>query len=428
MKGEVCKKHTKKKMEDLNEDEVFEKKEPKKINLKFLKNKKVITSIICVLVVVLIIVLGYFEYQKGIISGLFNKSTGNTIGNIYNSGYIVGKGDYIYYVSPDDKMNNTNIYKTKNGTTEREIIYNGNYDIRSLNIRGNKIYFISLSTEEVQENEYVDNKIYSMNLDGSDLKVINDNEFSEEYYGLYIVGNKIFYVGEDYNIYKMNLDGSNRELAYESKSGVLGITNDYIICNKESKDEEGNENYITYIVNIKTGEERSINGSMVYTPDIYGDYIYYINQEEKFVKSPITGGDEEIIFEYPIFNPNIYNGVIYYMNYKDEANEDYTVCIYKYDLAGGEPEIIKEFEYYSTFIDIANNNMYYMDMNEEKAFINLINLSDSSELTLHEWKYDELNEDNQENVEAEKSDEQSNTESEDNAKAEENSSSESVTE
>lgn len=397
-------------MEDLNEDEVFAKKEPKKINLKFLKNKKVIASIICVLIVALIAVLGYFEYQKGIISGVFDKSTGNTVGNIYNSGYAVGKGDYIYYVSPDEKMMNTNIYRTKNGTTDRELIYTGNYDIRSLNIRGNKLYFIALSTEEVPEGDYIDNKIYSMNLDGSDLKVINDNEFSEEYYELYVLGNKIFYVGEDYNIYKMNLDGSNRELVLETKTGVLAITNGYIIYNKESQDEEQNEIYVTYMKNLKTGEERQINGTMVYTPDIYENYVYYINQEGKFAKTPVAGGEEEIIFEKPIYNPNINNGVIYYMNYKDEANEDYTVCIYKYSLAGGEPEQIKEFEYYSTFIDIANNYLYYMDMNEEKAFTNLINVNDLSETTLYEWKYDELNAQEDEHVHTEETEESSDSE------------------
>ena len=60
---------------------------------------------------------------------------------------------------------------------------------------------------------------------------------------------------------------------------------------------------------------------------------------------------------------NIYNGNIYYLNYKDEANEDYTVCIFKISVDGGDAVNIKELSYYSSFINVVNGYIYLMDMN-----------------------------------------------------------------
>lgn len=371
--------------EEINEDEVFEKKESK-IKPKFdklFKNKKIISLIIIVFVIAILAIL---EFTTGSLSNLLyiNSGMGNSVGNISNCGYSVAKDDFIYYVAPSEDMNTTNIYKVKNGSSEFETIFNGNYDIRALNIQGNKLYFISISYDDTSDEDAVDNKIYKMNLDGSDLTVINDNEFAYDYYDMYIVKNRIYYVGEDHNVYKMDLNGGNRELVAETGTGFLSLNEKYIIYNKENED---GSDYITYIRPINGKDEKQLTGTRIFTPDIVGEYIYYLNDKQNIAKINVNGGEEEIVFDGSAYNMNIYNDNIYYLNYKDEQNEDYAVCIYKININGGEPELIKEFSYYSSFIDIVNDYIYYMDMDEEKAFINLVNINDTSEIRLYEWSY-----------------------------------------
>lgn len=369
---------------EINEDEVFEKKESKiKPKLqKIFKNKIFILVLVVILIIAILVGL---ELGTGAISNLFTISeTGNSAGNIMNCGYSVEKDGYIYYVSPSEDMYTTQISRVKTGTKDSQVIYTGSYDIRGLNIIGNKIYFINISIENTSDEDGVDNKIYKMNLDGSNPEVINDNDFSYDNYDLHIVKNHIYYVGEDQNVYQMDLNGGNRKLVAETGTGYLAINSEYIIYNKSN--EEASD-YITYIRSLKGGQERAITFSRILSPIMEQNFIYYIDTDKQLARTPITGGDVEKITDYTIYNINISNGYIYYLNYKDEATEDYTVALYKLSLEGGEPEIVKELSNYSSFLNIIGDYAYYMDMDDEKAFINLVNVNDFNEVRLYEWEY-----------------------------------------
>ncbi len=374
-------------MSELNEEEVFEKKESK-MNPKFkaiLGNKKFLIGWI---ILIIIVILGVLEWSNGVISNIlpFSSKMGNTVGNIINCGYSVSKDDYIYYVAPSEDMKHTNICKVKKGTSDFEIIFQGNYDIRALNIVGNKIYFISISNEQTDDEDGIDNKICKINLDGSDFTIINDNEFAYDYYDMYALNNQIYYVGTDENVYQMDLNGANRKLVAETNTGFLAIHPKYIIYNKENED---GSDYITYIRKLNGTEETPINGSRIFTPMFYKNDIYYINKNQVLAKIPISGGEEEIVLDHTIYNMNLVNDSLYYLNYKDEANQDYTVSIYKLSTNGGEPEIIKDLSNYTSFINVIEDYVYYMDMDEEQAFVNLVNVNDKNEIRLYNWKYDE---------------------------------------
>jgi len=370
---------------EINEDEVFEKKESKmKPKLqKIFKSKIVIIVLVLILIVA---ILAGVEIGTGAISNLFSVGEmGNSTGNIINCGYSVEKDGYIYYVSPNQDMYTTQISRVKAGTKESEVIYTGNYDIRGLNIVGNKIYFINIAIENTTDEDGVDNKIYKMNLDGSNLELINDNDFAYDYYDLYIVKNHIYYVGTDQNVYQMDLNGGNRQLVAETGTGYLAMNDQYIIYNKGKEDES---DYVTYIRSLKQGEERAITGSKILSPILEQNFIYYVDENQHLARTPIMGGDTEKITDYTVYNMNIHNGFIYYLNYKDEASEDYTVAVYKLSLDGGEPQLIKELSNYSSFLNVVDDYVYYMDMDEEKAFINLVNVNDLNEIRLYEWEYE----------------------------------------
>ena len=58
------------------------------------------------------------------------------------------------------------------------------------------------------------------------------------------------------------------------------------------------------------------------------------------------------------------------MNYCDE---DYNIAIYKMNLDGSKEEELLKLDTYSTFLNVEGNKILYMDSNDEKGVINLLN-------------------------------------------------------
>lgn len=369
-----------------NEDEIFEKRESqigKKLGEIIKKFKFLIIAIIIILIMIIL------ELFTNFFSNIICHKEGNTVGNITNGGYSVEKGKFIYYAAPSEDMNKVNINRIEKGKNDSSVLFKGDYDIRSLNITGNKIYFVNIKNENFSNNDNLNNQIYCMNLDGKDVTLINDNEFSNDFLEIYVIKNRVYYVGTDNNVYSMDLKGEDRKLEVESNTGLLAINNKFIIYNKEK---EGNDTYVTYIKTLGKNDERElISNSLINTPILYENYVYYIDEKSEISRVNLNGGNPEKIYSGTAYNMNIYNGNIYYLNYRDEANEDYTVCIFKMSINDKEPIKIKELDYYSSFINLVNGFIYSTDINteESKSYISLINVDDFSETILQEWKFGE---------------------------------------
>lgn len=374
------------KQEYENEDEIFENRESHsnvgKNLFNIMKKFKILISVF--LIVSILIIL---ELSTNCFSNIIFNTEGNTIGNIINGGYSVEKGKYIYYAAPSEDMNKVNINRIEKGKNNSTVIFQGDYDIRSLNVKNNKIYFVNIKNESISHSDTLNNQIYCMNLDGKDAKVINDNEFSNDFLEIYVVKNRIYYVGTDNNVYSMDLNGGNRELEVESNTGFLAINDKYIVYNKSKED---NDTYVTFIKPLGKDDEREVvANSLINIPIFYNNYIYYIDEKNEISRISLSGGSPEKIYSGSAYNMNIYDDNIYYLNYRDEANEDYTVCIFKMNIDEKEPVKIKELNYYSSFINLVNGYIYSTDLNpeESKSYISLINIDDFSETILQEWKF-----------------------------------------
>lgn len=383
------------------------------------KNKYIVASIFVILALIVLILAIYF------ISSNKNEA-GNTIGNIRNYGYGTISGNYIYYLSPNEDSSAVGIFKVKKDGTNIEQLYMSEpeNEIVSINAYKNYVYFIEIKPTEYNEEDEVDNKIYRMKKDGSDLEVINDNELNNDCYEIYVINEKVYYIDKDANVANMSLDGSDKAVVTENKTGYLGITEDYIIYNVETEDATS---YITYIMNIDgTNQRPIIENTRLYSVNIEGDYIYYTNANKQICRTKIDSNTEEMISETEAYNLNVSNGVAYYLNYKDTENEDYTVCIYKIDLADNAdrtPVMIKELESYSSFLNIVKDWALYMDSSETAGFINLVKLDGAENpeiVQLYNLDYEEyynssnLEEENIENVDESQENPESSDESETN--------------
>ncbi len=352
------------------------KEEPKKE-----ANKSIIAIVAVIVVLVLCLVIGWLMSRNGV---------GNTIGNIRNYGYATISGNYIYYLAPNEDSTAVGIFKVKkDGTGEPKQLFMEDMDIVSINVYNGYVYFIGIGSEAHSEEDQVDNKIYRMKTNGDNLTVINDNEFNNDCYEIYVVNGYVYYIGTDNNIYKMALNGSNRTLVSDKATGYLGITDKYIIYNDQPSEDA---DYTTYIMNLDgTNQRPIIDGERLYSVNIAGDYVYYTNIDKQICKTKIGSGEQEVLLDTTAYNMNLYGDYIYFLNYKDLENEDYTVCLYRIKIDGSEKEAtsIKELDTYSSFINIIGNWVIYMDSNETEGFINLVKTDGSDVVCLYLLDYED---------------------------------------
>lgn len=373
------KEEKKNKKEEVKEEKT-EKKEEKNSKFKLsndnLNDKKNI--VIAGAIIILLVAVGLllvFKYL-GILS---SNNVGNSIGNIRNYGYATTDGRWIYFLSPSEDTEKVGICKVrKNGEDKKELLMD-DFDVLSINVYKNHIYFIGIGGEQVGTGDEVDNKIYRMKTDGSELEVINDNEFNNECYEIYVLNNSVYYIGTDENIYKMKLDGTKRELVSDNGTGYIGITNKYIIYNVEN---EAGDDYVTYIMNLDGKNARPIlENTRLYSVDISGNYVYYTNTEKQIYRTKIDSGESELVLDDTAYNLNLNGDYLYFLNYLDEENEDYTVALFRVKADGTQEqaENIKTLSSYSTFIDVVGNWVMYMDNDDTSGFINLVDKNGSGE-------------------------------------------------
>lgn len=356
-------------------------------------------AVVAILIIALISVL------------ITNAATGkvaNTISNIRNLGYSTVNGNSIYYIAPNQDSTKIGIYKAnKNGQDIKEL-YMSEDNLMSLNVKGDYIYFISVGKRALNDQDDSDNKICRIKKDGSNFQVINDNDFNNACFEVYVVKNHLYYVGVDQNIYKMDLDGKNRKQVYDNGTGFLAVTNKYILFNH---DEDGNaNNYVTYIMGLNGENPRPVlDGTRIYSVDINGDYIYYANTDKAICRTKIDSKQEEKLYDLTAYSLNLSGDYLYYLNYENYNEGKYDICIFKVKKDGSTetPQMLKKLDSSSEFINVVNDWVLYMDFNEESGFINLVKTDGSKEQKIYELKYEDLIKD-LENQEAAKPNEEEN--------------------
>ena len=371
-------------------------------------DKKIRNIVLCVGVIIIVLLII-------VLSPKYNK-IGNSVGNVRNYGYVASEGKWIYYLAPNDDKTQIGVYRVKKNGKDKENIFMTSMDIVSINAYKGYLYFIGIKDSDDEtikiEDDEVDNKIYRIKANGSsEMEILNNNEFNNECYDIYVIKGFIYYIGTDRNIYKMKLNGTDRKLVSDNGTGYLGITEKYIVYNDVIKDSESDEEnaseeqdsstsgFETYIMNLDgTNKRVLLNGQRLYSVNIKGDYIYYTkevtDEETGYSKIPIyrtkiDSNKEELVADTTAYNLNLYGNDLYYFNYNSSNEEESKVCIYKVNSKGTnqKPEQLKVLDRYSTFLNIANDRIIYMDQNTDHGYIKAINLDGNKEIKLYEIEY-----------------------------------------
>ena len=379
--SKLCPECQKKLLKELKAEE----NKPKTVKLddgKFSLGEKIFAIVCAIVIIVSLTVTSYtlikrrIEVNKNSITNdnLLGKKIGNTIGNIRSYGYCAKEDDWIYYYAANEDFSKNRICRTKgNGASKSIIFEESNMEIYSLNAINGYIYFIGILAEPYSSNDEIDNKIYRMKNDGSNLEVINDNNFNDYSQCIYVIDDKIYFIGLDYNIYNMNLDGTDAKLVCETDSGFLGITDKYIIY-----DYAKDESKATYIANLDGSNPRPIiKDKKLSFINVENDYIYYLNDDNNIYRTQIDSGVTECLLASEAYFLNVYNNYAYYFGYTN--SDATTVALYRIAVNAEipTPEILKTLSKTSYYLDIVGEYANFLDANDERVTLNLFKLDGS---------------------------------------------------
>ena len=312
---------------------------------------------------------------------------GNTIGNIRNYGYLATDNKYLYYMSPNDAGTKMGINKIdkNNLSGESETLIDGTWEIVGINYFDNYLYFITMDDSDSEE-DTVDNQIHKIKTDGTEHEIINDNDFNNDCYEIYVVNDKLYYIGTDECIYYMDLDGSNRTKLNDNASGYIGITEDYIFFNKiiENEDESDDTiDYVTYMMNIDGSNEHAIiEGEKLYDINLVGDYIYYITKNRYISKVKIDGTENTMLSDETAYNMIVTEEGIFYYNYYKVDGSNAGVALYKMDLDGENLTELTRLESSSESLCEFDDWLFFLDNNESEGRLELISKDGDQSIVL----------------------------------------------
>ena len=326
------------------------------------------------------------------------------VGNLREYGYADIDGGWIYYIAPDAELSKMGIYKIKeNGDKPQELNIIGNYDIMSLNVYKNYLYFIVQSSSNYsKDGDVFDNKIYKMKTDGSELEVINDNEFHNNCDTIYVMNDEIYYLGLDAKLYKMNLKGKNRRLVSEEVFSIVKPANNYVVTDKYIIFNRDNPltsttPYTTRIMGIDgKGVEDIIPDEYLSYMDMDSSYIYFTDKDNKLCKTKFKSKKkEELYTTRKVYHLNIKGNYAYFYSYTDDND----VALYRLNLNSPEKgaQAIKVLNNTAPCLNIVGDKLYYTDRDDEGGFaIRLLNTKDLSKTTtIYSYDYTELDEEDE---------------------------------
>ena len=341
-------------------------------------------TIIAIIVLVAICLIGYciFNYINLHVG---ENRYGNTQGNLLNYGYGTSDSTHIYVVAPDNKLENICVYKTDKDGSNSKPIYTSQDSLLSINSYGNSLFMISMTQkyDETTGEAKLDNKILRMSKDGKDVIVINDNEFNDNCYEIFVIDGRIYYIGEDTKTYSMDLYGGTRRLELDKTTGYVSMNKDYIVYNDFLNGDETTTEFETFIYNKATGEAKELdNDKRTYSATIIGESVYYTNQDGIIYKKDLNNLEAEgtKLCETEAYYMNATEEGVYFLNYTDEKQE--TVSIFKVNLDGTDPKIIKTLESPngSDFINIIGDYVLVSDSNTVDIYMVLVDKNTGEEV------------------------------------------------
>ena len=296
------------------------------------KNKFILAGVFLIL-----IVLGIFLYFSGRIVPNADNETGNTAGNLNNKGLFCEKNEIVYF---------SNAY-------DNNVLYSMNVDesgVKRLNNVG----------------------VYSINVDSKRIFYSQSGSAA---------GSGLGYVRASTGMYYCDHNGKKTFCYTKDPVGILALSGNHLFYQHYQE----NAGVPLIKISLDKKESTSVIPDMISPASVVNGTIYYAGNGEDhylYALDTITGAST-LIWEHPMWNPVYHNGTIFFMDL------DSNYALHSYNLSTGEElaltkERIDFFNVYGTMI-------YYQTADTSSPALKRIYIDGTGEETVMEGVFESVN-------------------------------------
>lgn len=278
-------------------------------------------------------------------------ASGNTAGNLNNGGLFCEYDDKVYFSNPYDEGK---LYVMNSDGSDIKMLSEDT--VQSINVYGKYIYYTIKDTTQKSTNDSVlgfintgKNCLCRININGKNRKYLD----SDPSMNASLVGNYIYYIHYDTEnastLYRVKIDG--KEKAEVSKNPLN--------CNSVYNGKIYSNNIVNNGDPIILSPETN-NTITIYDGDSYncvtqdGSYLYFMDCENDYrlVRVDLSTAKKETIVDERIETFNLYGDVIYYLTNNEPA-------LYKIDSDGNNSQKIMDGAF--SDINITSQYVYFHD-------------------------------------------------------------------
>jgi hypothetical protein len=307
---------------------------------------------LCIFVAILACCIGIGLYFRWLRTTHFNDTyvNGNTAGNLYNAGLFCEYDGIIYFANPSDDYH---LYSMqKNGSELTKL----SDDIASfINVDEHYIYYVRNNprggTSFSFLNLYTDSLCRIDRATGDNVKVL------EQEPTLYasLVGNYIYYLrydGEETtSLYKVKIDGSDQQMVDKNAYFTCSTDGKYIYYNGRENDH--------YIWRLDTEDDLSglfLDGNCWMPTVVDGNTAYYMDCDNNYriARVDCTTGNKELITQNRVDGYNLYGDYIYFL---ENGSDIQGLSRVRTDGTGYENIVLGVF----TDVNVTSDYVYFRD-------------------------------------------------------------------
>lgn len=252
-------------------------------------------------------------------------------------------------------------------------------------------YFCQVGEKVFFANSYDGGKLYTMNVDGTEIKKLSDAPVSQ----LNADENYVYYYSNDVastaglggfsvrllGIYRANYKGKKAKCLEQVNCGnVILVGNNLYYQRYADKSTTTLQK-----MNVHSKESEAVFNFPANPVAVYGGRIYYngVVDDHNLYCYDLTTGSDSLVFTGNVCYPDAEGDYIYYM----DADNDYQLC--RYDMAAGESQTLT-----TDRIDqylVCGNYIFYQKNGETDAALKFMYTDGSDAQVLAEGNYTDLN-------------------------------------
>ncbi len=288
-------------------------------------------------------------YNDGIVNG-------NTASNLYNEGTVCEHDGLVYFANPND---NNRLYSMN--LDESDIKKVNDDRVFYINADDNYLYYCRDNNNDEGQMSFLKISTHSLcrtTKKGKKVKILDDAVCSH----LSLIGNDLYYVHYDKasasTLYKVDIAGNDPHQVINAGVDPSGTTGNEIYYCGVIKDH--------YVHRLKPdGSDSIISNELIYQPVLFNGVIYGCNlsDEYKLCSIDLNGGSLINRTEEGVSHFNITNDYIFYQTM---PNGDEPAALYVLDMNTGARNLIMTGEYKN--ICLTSRYLYFKEFNGNKMY------------------------------------------------------------